>query len=327
MSGKRFAAFLSGILSFSSLGGIEGIEKYCRETDHFFKRYGWGKSQCAKISWQYYERKSVQGRPLIYKTFGRLVNKKDRASNFNSTLIMCGVHGDEITPLKFCYDVLKYLAKMERGEVIDPKSKKVVTLKDRLVVVAPLVSPDSCFKKRPSRTNANGVDINRNFPTFDFNKRALKMWRVRYRKDKRRYPGAYAMSEPETAFQVNLVKSFQPDRIISVHAPLGMLDYDGPFDQHTGGEVGVSANRLLIRMSEKASDYRIKNYPFFPGSLGNWAGNERNIPTYTLELPSTDSRNHKRYWKLFKASIYSAVVHSLKGETDLALKLKESSKN
>ena len=42
------------------------------------------------------------------------------------------------------------------------------------------------------------------------------------------------------------------------------------------------ASQLLVQMSRKASGYRIKNYPFFPGSLGNWAGNERGIPTYTL---------------------------------------------
>ena len=41
-------------------------------------------------------------------------------------------------------------------------------------------------------------------------------------------------------------------------------------------------------MSKKASGYKITDYPFFTGSLGNYAGNERQIPTYTLELPNSD---------------------------------------
>lgn len=63
-------------------------------------------------------------------------------------------------------------------------------------------------------------------------------------------------------------------------------------------------------MSKKANGYRVKNYPFFPGSLGNYAGNERKIPTYTLELPSSDNRNHKKYWKMFRESIDFALFHA-----------------
>ena len=128
------------------------------------------------------------------------------------------------------------------------------------------------------------------------------------------------MSEPETVFQVKLIDMFRPDKIISVHAPLTMLDYDGPVDLSSGGSVGPRANQLLIQMSQGAQGYRIKNYPFFPGSLGNYAGNERNIPTYTLELPSSDNRLHKVYWDRFKPSIYSAVMHKINRNIDVALK-------
>ena len=27
----------------------------------------------------------------------------------NTTIIFCGVHGDEITPVKFCFDIMTYL--------------------------------------------------------------------------------------------------------------------------------------------------------------------------------------------------------------------------
>ena len=128
------------------------------------------------------------------------------------------------------------------------------------------------------------------------------------------------MSEPETVFQVNLIRRYRPDKIISVHAPMTILDYDGPSDHVHGGEVGTRANQLLIQMSEKAKGYRIKDYPFFAGSLGNYAGNERNIPTYTLELPSSDAGRHRQYWKLFRGAIESAIFHDIDKQLDMAYK-------
>lgn len=291
------------------------VTEYCLRTQKTFDRYGWGQSSCEDFAWQFV-RTSVKGDPLLWRTYGEPATDDEHTE---TTLIMCGVHGDEITPIKFCYDVLNYMEKISQGKVIDPHTNKVASLKGKLVIIAPLVNPDSYFKKRPTRTNANGVDVNRNFPTHDFKKYAMNSWIKRYGRDKRRFPGKQAMSEPETIFQVNLIYRYKPDKIISVHAPLTMLDYDGPASAHTGGIVGSRANQLLIRMSEQAKGYRIKNYPFFPGSLGNYAGNERNIPTFTLELPTSDASKASSYWSLFKESIHSAIMHEIKGEGFVAL--------
>lgn len=291
------------------------VKDYCDRTEKSFQKYGWSTSGCENYAWKFV-RTSVNGDPLLWQTYGEPATDDEHTE---TTLILCGVHGDEITPIKFCYDVLDYMERISQGKVIDPHTNKPASLKGKLVIVAPLVNPDSYFKKRPTRTNANGIDVNRNFPTHDFNKMAMKSWIERYRKDKRRFPGNKAMSEPETIFQVNLIYRYRPDKIISVHAPLTMLDYDGPASEHTGGIVGSRANQLLIRMSEQAKGYRIKNYPFFPGSLGNYAGNERNIPTFTLELPTSDPAKANAYWSLFKESIHSAVMHEIRGKGFVAL--------
>lgn len=140
---------------------------------------------------------------------------------------------------------------------------------------------------------------------------ARRYWINSLKRDKRRNPGLNALSEPEVVFQVNLIKRYGPDKIISVHSPLTMLDYDGP-DKVSGIIDGSKAQELLIQMSKDASDYRIKNYPFFPGSLGNWAGKERNIPTYTLELPTSDPAKSTEYWRLFKSAMHNAILHDLK---------------
>ena len=288
----------------------KAYNNYCQTIQKHFKKYRWGGSRCHRQNWLSV-RKSVKGHPLIWKTYGTEKNVKNK----DSTLILCGVHGDEITPIKFCFDIIKHLDNIV--------SKQPNAFKNSIVAVAPIVNPDSFFKSRPSRTNANGIDINRNFPTKDFYKNALKRWRRRYNSQKRRYPGKKAMSEPETIFQVNLIKRYQPDKIISVHAPLSMLDYDGPSNRIQGGNIGTRANQLLIQMSAEAKGYRIKNYPFFTGSLGNYAGNENNIPTYTLELPTSNAKDHRQHWNRFGNAIHSAIFHEIDPEIDMAYKIKK----
>ena len=273
---------------------------FCRKTDERFLHWGWGLSGCRDFEW-HHVRDSVKGDPLMWTVFGD-ENKKDA----NMTLIMCGVHGDEITPLKFCYDVLHYLNEnFNRSEFANS-----------VVVVFPNANPDSFFIDKPSRVNARGVDINRNLPTVDWGKDAVRLWKARHRSDPRRFPGHKPMSEPETLTQVNMIKRYSPQKIISVHAPLTILDYDGPVELTPRfEEVGSRASDLLVQMSKKADGYEVRNYPFFPGSLGNYAGNERGIPTYTLELPSGDNRKHKEYWDLFRKAIKTAITQDLKSGT------------
>ncbi len=47
---------------------------------------------------------------------------------------------------------------------------------------------------------------------------------------------------------------------------------------------------------------------FFPGSLGNYAGQERGIPTFTLELPTANPNKAFEYWEKFKSGIQT-VIH------------------
>ena len=274
------------------------VKKYCSKLDRYFAKYGWGKSGCDDFTW-HHVRNSHLGNPIVWYVFGNENVGHENVSNgkeINTTLIMCGVHGDEITPVKFCFDLLHDL------------KKNPSLFENQLVIIAPLVAPDSFLRGKPTRTNARGIDVNRNFPTSDWEAKAQKLWASRYGKDKRRYPGKHALSEQETIFQVNLINRYNPQKVVSVHAPLTLLDYDGPsFSQ----DKGLVAKELLIQMSDAAGKYKISNYPFFPGSLGNWAGNERKIPTITLELPNSDWNKTDKYFKLFRTAIHHAIKHDL----------------
>ncbi len=267
------------------------VKKYCDSLKKKFEEYKWGDPKCDDYTWNHVRNSDV-GTPLIWTVFGE--EKSEAAAN--TTIILCGVHGDEITPVKFCWDLMREL-------------KANHTFKDKVVVIAPLVAPDSFFKGRPTRTNGRGVDVNRNFPTGDWFKEAHRKWKSAYKSDKRKFPGKKAASEQETIFQMNLILRYKPNKIVSVHAPLTLLDYDGP---SLTNESGKPAKALLEGMSEKSSNYKVSNYPVFPGSLGNWAGNEKRIPTYTLELPNTNPAETDKFWGMFKDAVFLAIDHQMK---------------
>jgi len=85
--------------------------------------------------------------------------------------------------------------------------------KDKCIVIAPLLNPDGFLASSPTRVNANGVDLNRNFPTKDWQAKAIRQW-IAKGKIKRYYPGAKPASEQETLFQMALIKRFNPQKNI-----------------------------------------------------------------------------------------------------------------
>jgi protein MpaA len=318
----RHLKMLAGLLAINILFSLNtyseesklssSLTKYCQKMDEKFKKYNWDKSDCANYEWVHV-RNSVLGDPLPWIVFGDTQDEeKPSFKEKDVTIIMCGVHGDEITPVKFCFDSMSYF----KSVYADPEMVKK-DFSNKIVIIAPLVNPDSFFKVRPTRVNARGVDVNRNFPTKDWARDARKLWIASLKRDKRRNPGVVANSEPEVVFQMNLIKRYGPDKIISVHSPLTMIDYDGPGTLVIGAIDGTKAHELLSRMSKDASDYRIEDYPFFPGSLGNWAGKERDIPTYTLELPTSDPSKSVMYWRQFKSAIHNAVAHDIKDKSNI----------
>ncbi|HXH75205.1 MAG TPA: M14 family zinc carboxypeptidase [Bacteriovoracaceae bacterium] len=292
---SKFLLVLVSSVSMSWGQTTPAVDKFCSGLTKKFEQYKWGDPKCNDYKWNHV-RSSSLGTPLIWTVFG----EENTAAAENTTIVMCGVHGDEITPVKFCWDLLVEL-------------KQNHTFKDKVVVVAPLVAPDSFLKLKPTRTNGRGVDVNRNFPTLDWKSDAVKRWKQAHNGDKRKNPGTRPASEQETVFQMNLILRYKPNKVISVHAPLTLLDYDGP---SLKAENGKSAKMLLEQMSQKSSGYKVSNYPIFPGSLGNWAGKEKHIPTYTLELPNTNHNETDRFWNLFKEAMFYAIDHKMKPTVD-----------
>ena len=143
-------------------------------------RYGWTDIKPGAISWEYY-RTTKNKNPLIFTTFGN--------STGNCVLFFGGVHGDELPTVYLMFKLAHYV------------KDNPALFKDKCVVIVPLLNPDGFLASSPTRVNANGVDLNRNFPTKDWQAKAICQW-IAKGKIKRYYPGAKPASEQETLFQM-----------------------------------------------------------------------------------------------------------------------------
>ncbi len=187
---------------------------------------------------------STEKRPIFH------YDKKSSKENGINILVMALVHGDEYASGSVAR------AWMERLEDLSPRSNW------RII---PVANPDGLkYRWRP---NANKVDINRNFPTKNWDELAHKLWKDRYKSSWRKFPGPSAASEVETQCLISHIKEFKPDFIISVHTPLGHLDFDGPKFKYP-----------------KFNLLPWKRFGHYPGSLGRYMWRDNNVPVLTIEL-------------------------------------------
>jgi Zinc carboxypeptidase len=168
-------------------------------------------------------------------------------------------HGDELTAVSIVFRWIDNLSKP------DQPARRFHWR------VVPVLNPDGLLAKPPSRVNANKVDLNRNFPTPNWLKEAPRYWENRTKRDPRRFPGNAPLSEPESRLLHDEVEQFKPDVIVSIHAPYGVLDFDGP-------PKGIAAPSRFGRL-------HLNRVGIYPGSLGNFGSNDQGIPVVTLELP------------------------------------------
>lgn len=195
--------------------------------------------------------RSVLGRPI----WGRDVRTGDTQLR---VLVLGGIHGDEMSSSSL---VFHWIAMAQT-----PGADTPLSIHWRFI---PTLNPDGMFSRPARRVNARGVDLNRNFPTPNWARDARQYWESRTRRDPRRWPGNKPLSEPESRFLLEQMDSFKPNLIVSVHAPYGVLDFDGPSDPPS------RLGRLYL-----------DQVGIFPGSLGNYGGIHKGVPVVTIELPS-----------------------------------------
>lgn len=189
--------------------------------------------------------RSVRGAPIMMYVFGNAGRP---------ALVFGGIHGDEGNSAVMAQLLIDYL-----------RSNPQFTA-NRTIAVIPRANPDGLAAN--TRTNVNGVDLNRNF--------AASSWRRQGR-----LHGTAPLSEPEAEALAKAVMQLQPKLIISLHSIARQPkcnNYDGP-----AAHIAQAMGRL--------NGYRVVDsigYPT-PGSFGSWAGKSLGIPTITLEIPKSMS--------------------------------------
>lgn len=201
---------------------------------------------CQRLDLQATDGRSVEGRVLWQ------IDRPAAQPAHRRVLVLGAIHGDEMSSASLAL----HWSELARGERRDVHWRFI-----------PVVNPDGLFRGRPTRTNARGVDLNRNFPTREWQSLAPKHWVERTRRDPRRFPGRQPLSEPESVWLDRQIREFRPDLIVSIHAPYGVLDFDGP-----------------IPAPQKIGGLVLEPVGVYPGSLGNYGGLQMKLPVITIEL-------------------------------------------
>lgn len=206
--------------------------------------------ECLALELTTSDGQSNLNKPLLIKEYPPLGKRKPQAR----ILMIGGIHGDEYSSVTIMFKWMAILDQFHSGLFHWQ--------------IAPLANPDGLLQPSSQRTNANGVDLNRNFPNGHDDDASIRYWENKTWRDPRRYPGTEPASETETRWMMDLIQDFKPDAIVSVHAPYGIVDFDGPRPPPT--HLGPLHLHLLGT---------------YPGSLGSFAGVQLDIPIVTVELP------------------------------------------
>jgi murein peptide amidase A len=203
---------------------------------------------------------SVQGRPIRVLTVGRGPRR---------VLFVGGIHGDE-----------------PEGAVATAELPAAFTdagLADAVTLtIVEDANPDG--RAAGTRENANGVDVNRNFPASNFDTTDPSS-------------GGKPLSQPESRALNATFEHTAPNLVLVAHSWAGrkFVNFDGPareiaerFSASSGLPVGESSS-----------------FAPTPGSLGSYVGRDRGVPILTIEV--FKGSDPKGVWEQIRAALLQAI--------------------
>lgn len=199
---------------------------------------------------------------------------------FNKTLIIGGIHGVEPQSKEFC-DL--YIEEIKNKPFPD----------DTFLCLIPAINPDGLNVF--TRGNANGVDLNRNFPSTTWKSTPVSG-------NNAYHPGSKPASEPETKIIVDLINKYNFKKIIAIHTNHyiqfpnpPMVNYDGEQSMELAQKISL-ATHLPVH-----SDM---GYPT-PGSLGSWLGLDLKKISITIELDDAkkSDEHYKKHGRMFEVAL------------------------
>ncbi len=278
-----------------SLDPYPSLEEMCREVNSFPKE----NPDLVKLE---QIGKSVEGRPIYLLRVGW-----SKSEGQPQALIAGGIHAEEF---------IGAAVGMEFARELMSQSKSDPGLKDLLgkieIDIIPVQNPDGYARvydtkgkggKKGMRKNADGVDLNRNFPVVPGSKSRHPLAGNR-RPRSSYYMGPEPLSEPESRAMAELVKNGHYFVVFNLHSVAGKFLY--PYAHSKG----IAPDRdLFVRIGQafnsgqKKYRYQIQqSYSWYP-TLGdpddyNYLG--LGIPSFTVEVSTVKSNLLDRGLKTFQ---------------------------
>jgi murein peptide amidase A len=182
---------------------------------------------------------SVQGKPIRAQTIGQGPRK---------VLFIGGIHGDEA-----------------EGAVATAELPAAFEAAGLAEAVTLTIIEDANPDGRAARTrgNANGVDVNRNFPAANFDSTDPSN-------------GGTPLSQPESRAVKDTIDRIQPSLVLVAHSWAGrhFINFDGPAREIA--ERFSASSGLPVEASS--------SFAPTPGSLGSYFGRDRGIAILTIEV-------------------------------------------
>lgn len=203
---------------------------------------------------------SVQGRPIRALTLGHGPRR---------VLFIGGIHGDEA---EGAYTTAELPAAFDAAGLAD-----AVTL-----TIIEDANPDG--RAAGTRGNANGVDVNRNFPASNFDAGNP-------------VNGGLPLSQPESRAVYDAIERLSPDLVISSHAwaDREFINFDGP--ARATAERFAAESGLPIEESTQFAPT--------PGSLGSYLGRDRDGQLLTVEVRK--GADPRAVWERLKHALINAI--------------------
>lgn len=217
---------------------------------------------------------SVKGRAIQAYYFG---------NGPTSVVYVGAIHGDELSTRSL---MMRWIDELEANAQNIPA--------DRSIVVIPALNPDGVASAR--RTNANNVDLNRNFNVSDWKKDITTVTNAPF-------PGGGGpapMSEPETRALASLVSRLRPRLVLSYHSVGGVVAGNQAADSVSlaGVYSVMSGYRNVSGATSSTFEYQVT------GTSDDYFAEKLGIPSILIELGSHSyhqfERNQKAMWEMMR---------------------------
>ncbi len=208
---------------------------------------------------------SVQGRSIIGYRFG---------SGPVKILFVGGLHGDEKSSVR---TLSPFIDDLEKNYSSIPA--------DKTIIVIPNVNPDGYIAS--TRLNANNIDLNRNFPSFDWTTEAYLPRGIFLANG----GGITALSEPESSALATYTSTIAPRMTLTFHATGRAVFANGSGDSQN--ITNLYAEKSGFTAYAQSDEDAFFEYPT-TGEYENWMNDKLGLPTILVELASVGNNEFTR---------------------------------